>query len=139
MPTYTAAYQPSAPAGPQGSSTLAPCRLLDTRLPTGPLGGPALTAGATRTFDARGACAIPPTARAIATNVTVTDASGPGHLRLWAADELVPLSSTVNFTAGQTRAANAIVRIGGSGSFSIFCGMAAGATHVVVDVAGYFE
>jgi glucose/arabinose dehydrogenase len=137
--TVRATYQPSAPEGPQGFSTLAPCRLVDTRLADGPLGGPSLTAGSTRTFDARGACGIPPTARAIAANVTVTGPSGPGHLRLWAADELVPVSSTVNFAAGQTRAANAVVRLGATGSFSVFCGMPAGSVHLVVDVAGTFE
>jgi hypothetical protein len=45
----------------------------------------------------------------------------------------------VNFTAGQTRAANAVVRLGATGSFSVFCGTSSGTAHVVVDVAGYFE
>ena len=137
--TYTAVYQRSTPAGPQGFSTVAPCRLVDTRRPTGPLGGPALPAGAARTFDARSACGIPATARAIAANVTVTGPSGPGHLRLWASDELMPASSAVNFTAGQTRAAVAQLRLSAGGSFSVFCGMPAGSTHVVVDVTGYYE
>ena len=137
--TYTATYQLSTREGPQGLFTLAPCRLLDTRNPAGALGGPALPAGGVRTFDVRDVCGIPPTARAIVANVTVTASTGPGHLRLWASDELVPLSSTVNFAAGQTRASNAVVRLGAEGSFSVLNGMASGSVHVIVDAAGYFQ
>jgi glucose/arabinose dehydrogenase len=137
--TYTATYQLSTREGPQGLFTLAPCRVVDTRNPAGALGGPALPAGGVRTFDVRDVCGIPPTARAIVANVTVTASTGPGHLRLWSSDELVPLTSTVNFTAGQTRASNAVVRLGVSGSFSVLAGMASGSVHVIVDVAGYFQ
>jgi hypothetical protein len=92
-----------------------------------------------RTFDVRDVCGIPSTARAIVANVTVTTPTGPGHLRLWSSDELVPLSSTVNFAAGLTRASNAVVRLGADGSFSVLNGMASGSVHVIVDVAGYFQ
>jgi glucose/arabinose dehydrogenase len=137
--TYTATYQLQTPEGPLGLFTLAPCRVVDTRNPAGALGGPALTAGAARTFEVRGACGIPPTARAIVVNVTVTAPTGPGHLRLWASDELVPLTSTVNFAAGQTRAGNAVLGLGADGAFSVLCGMPSGSTHFVLDVMGYFQ
>ena len=84
-------------------------------------------------------CGIPPTARALAVNVTVTAPTGPGHLRLWAADELAPRTSTINFMAGQTRANNAVVKLGAGGSFSVLCGMPSGSTHLIVDVTGYFQ
>jgi hypothetical protein len=137
--TYTATYQLSTDEGPQDFFTLSPCRLVDTRLATGPLGGPALVAQTTRTFDLHGACGIPGSARALALNVTVTGATQAGHLRLHSSDELVPSSSTVNFQAGQTRANNAVARLGNDGGLSIFCGMASGSVHVVLDVVGYFE
>jgi hypothetical protein len=125
--------------GPQGLYTLAPCRLVDTRRPAGALGGPALAAGGMRSFDVGGACGIPPTARAIAVNVTVAAPTAPGHLRVWAADELVPLTSTLNFAAGQSRSSDAVVRLGAAASFSVFCGMPSGSTDLVVDVTGYFQ
>jgi glucose/arabinose dehydrogenase/PKD repeat protein len=137
--TYTATYQPAVDQGPQDFFTLAPCRVLDTRDPNGPLGGPALAAGAERAFDVRAACGIPAGARAIAVNLTVTGASAPGHLRLWATGELPPVSSTINFAAGSTRANSAVLRLGTNGSFSVFCATASGSAHLVVDVAGYFE
>jgi hypothetical protein len=59
-------------------------------------------------------------------------------LRLWAADSR-PLTSTIDFAAGRTRASNAVVRLGAGGSFSVLCGMSAGSTHLVVDVTGYFQ
>jgi hypothetical protein len=137
--SFTAAYQPSVDLGHPNFFTLAPCRLLDTRDPDGPLGGPALSAGAARTFDVRGVCKIPPTAGAIAVNVTATGSTGQGHFRFWAAGEPMPATSTVNFTAALTRANNAVLRLGAGGSFSVFCGMPTGAAHLVVDVTGYYE
>ena len=85
-----------------------PCRLLDTRGPVGPTGGPALAAGASRTFTLAGLCAIPSTARALALNVTVTQPTAAGHLTLHAAGGAVPTASTLNYLAGSVRANNAI-------------------------------
>ena len=98
-----------------------------------------MTAGQTRGFTVSGACFIPATARALVVNVAVVAPTGPGHLRLFSADELRPLTSVVNSAGGQTRAANAIVRLGAGGDLSVFCGMTSGSVHLVLDVAGYFE
>jgi glucose/arabinose dehydrogenase len=137
--TFTATYQASTDEGPLGYFTVTPCRLVDTRNAPGPRGGPALAAGATRTFDLRGECAIPATAKALALNVTVTAPTVAGNLRLYPADELSPGTSTVNFASGQTRANNARVRLGGTGALAVFCSMASGTAHVVLDVVGFFE
>jgi hypothetical protein len=131
--TYTAAYQLSVDEGPQDFFTLAPCRIVDTRI-----GGGALVAGTERSLDFR-SCGVPVGARAVAVNVTVTGSTGPGHLRLWATGEARPVSSTINFAAGVTRANNAVLRLAADGSVSVFCSMASGSTHLVVDVTGYFE
>ena len=137
--TVTATYQMSTEVGPQGYFTVVPCRLVDTRGPSGPRGGPALAAGATRTFDLAGACGIPATARALAVNVAVTAPARAGNLRLHSPDELRPATSTINFNAGQTRAVGTQVRLGNPPSVSVFCSMATGTVHVVLDVVGYFE
>jgi glucose/arabinose dehydrogenase len=137
--TYTATYQLSVDEGPQGYFTVTPCRLVDTRDPPGPRGGPALAAGETRTFALAGACGIPSTARALALNVTVTGATTAGHLRLYSPDEPRPSTSTVNFGGGQARGNDAQVRLGSTGGLAVFCSMASGTTHLVLDVVGYFE
>jgi hypothetical protein len=51
----------------------------------------------------------------------------------------VPLASTINYRAGQTRANNAIVPLGRDGDLRVTAGQAVGSVHVVVDVFGYFE
>ena len=121
--------------------TLSPCRALDTRRPAGPGGGPALAAAGTRTFVARGVCGIPVTARAVSTNVTVTNAAASGVLSLYPSDlPAAPIALALGFRAGQTRANNALVLLAsdGSGAFKI-TSTAAGSVDVVVDVNGWFE
>jgi hypothetical protein len=137
--TYTAVYQPSVVSGPHDFFTLAPCRLVDTRNPDGPLGGPGLAARQTREFNAHGACGVPASARAIAVNVAAVSPPATGHLRLHSADEARPATSTLNFAAGRTRANNAILRLGAAGGFEAYCDMPAGSVDLVVDVVGYFE
>jgi FG-GAP-like repeat len=119
--------------------TLAPCRSIDTRAATGPLGGPGMGANTTRDFPVRGSCGVPTSAKALALNVTVTGTAGPGDLRLFPSGLTPPATSTINWRAGQTRANNAVVFFGANGSLGIRCDMPAGATHVIVDVVGYFE
>jgi len=119
--------------------TVPPCRLVDTRLATSRSGGPALAAGATRLFRVSGACGIPPTARALSFNVSVIQPDASGHLRIYPAGTAAPLISTINYSAGQTRANNAIVQVGDSEQLAVFCGQATGSAHFVLDVNGYFE
>jgi len=123
-----------------GYFTVAPCRVLDTRGSTGPYGGPPLSAGVSRSFTIAGQCAIPPSATAISLNLTVTGATGPGYLTVYPAGSAIPLASTINFRAGQTRANNAIVPLGAGGGIAIFYGQASGnLVDVIVDVNGYFQ
>jgi hypothetical protein len=88
-----------------------------------------------------GACAVPATAKAVSVNVTVTGPSGPGNLRLYPTGSPLPLASNINWSAGQTRANNAVVRLGSSGSLAVRCDMpaAGAATHFILDVTGYFQ
>jgi hypothetical protein len=63
-----------------------------------------------------------------------------GHLTIYPADKTQPLTSTINFNAGQTRANNAILLLSsdGTGGVKIYNG-SGGTVHVVIDVNGYFE
>jgi Tol biopolymer transport system component len=117
--------------------TLPPCRLFDSRL-----AGPALPAGIPRTLATRGVCGIPATAQAIAANVTVIQPTAAGHLSLYPGDTAVPLASSLNFSGGQTRANNTVLKLSfdGRGDFNLAPFMAGtGSVHVVVDVTGYFQ
>jgi hypothetical protein len=122
--------------------TLPPCRVLDTRNATGPLGAPSLQPGATRTFDvAASTCGIPATARAISVNLAVTGPVGPGHLTLYPGDAvLAPLASTINFSANQTRANNTLLALAsdGSGTIKVLAGTG-GTVDFILDVNGFFQ
>ena len=121
-----------------GLFTLTPCRLIDTRLPAGPFGGPALAAGANRVFTVVGQCGIPAGAKAISSNATITQPTAPGFVVLFPGGA-VPGVSNVNFRAGQTRANNAIVPLSAGGTLSVTDGQSSGTTHFILDVNGYFQ
>jgi hypothetical protein len=116
--------------------TLTPCRLLDTRTPAD---GPALAAGEVRSIKVADACGVSGGARAVSVNLAVTQPTAAGNLRLFAAGSLVPLVSTINYAAGQTRANNAVAPLSATGWLSIRCAQATGGVHVILDVNGYFE
>jgi hypothetical protein len=129
-------------AQPTSFFTLTPCRLIDTRNPVGPLGGPALAASQARVFALAGAagCGVPSTARALAVNVTVTQTASSGYLAIFAADQQPQGTSDISFKTGRTVANNAVLRLSGegSGSLSVFAG-SAGSLHFILDVVGYFQ
>ena len=82
-----------------------------------------------------------PRNRAIFNGLIVVDTLG----LIWAlvvhpADLGIPLASNVNFSMGQTRANNAILRLSNDGSGSITVeNVAPGTVHFILDVNGYFE
>ena len=119
--------------------TVTPCRLLDTRNPTGPLGGPALQAGAERAFPIVGRCGVPSTARAVSLNVAVAGPTATGHLRFHPGGTPRPLVSTINYSAGQTRSNNLIAPLSVLGDLAVFSGQSSGTVHVILDVNGYFQ
>jgi hypothetical protein len=130
----------SVSTGPTDFYTLAPCRLLDTRLAPGAWGGPAVPAGGERVVTAAGRCDIPSSAKAVALNVTAVTPPAVGNLRFFPGDGTAPNASTLNFLAGQTRANNAIVMLASSGSGTLGLRNSSSANvHVVIDVNGYFE
>lgn len=141
-PTTTPSVTPTlTPVGAPGARfyTLTPCRIADTRLPNGPQGGPALIAGASRTFGVGGICGVSPTAKSVAVNVTVVNATAIGNLTLYPAGTSAPLASTLNFRASAARANNAVVLLGTSGAISVLCSMPSGTADFILDVTGYFE
>jgi ELWxxDGT repeat protein len=122
-----------------GFHTVPPCRLIDTRTADPTFGGPALVANADRTFPLFGPCGIPTTARALSVNLTVTQPTAQGNLRLYPGGTILPLVSTINYVAGQTRANNAIAPLNGLGELAVRCSQPSGTAHFILDVNGYFE
>ncbi len=119
--------------------TVFPCRVADTRNPPGPSGGPALAAGATRTFQVANICGVPSSAKAVFINMVVVLPSDFGDLRVYPAGQTAPLASFINFRPGVTRANNGIVGLGDGGQISVQCDMASGSTNLLFDVYGYFQ
>jgi hypothetical protein len=119
-------------------NTVPPCRIVDTRNAPGVYGGPAIPGNGTRNFVLTGQCGIPATAKSVAVNLTVVQASSGGHLAAFPAGQGLPLASTMNFGAGQTRANNAVLSLSAGGAISVFNG-AAGPANFLLDVTGWFE
>jgi hypothetical protein len=134
--TVTATFNLSLPSK---YYTLPICRLVDTRNPAGPSGGPRLAANASRNFPVTGVCGVPSDAKAVAVVSTVTGETGPGNLRIYPRDAPLPVSSAINFVANRARANSGIFGLGTSGQVSVRCDMATGGTHFVLDVYGYFK
>ena len=130
----------TAPTPPPATAfnTLPPCRVVDTRNAPGPWGAPALAASGVRTFVLADQCGIPPTAKSVAANLTVTQPTAGGHLTVFPAGSTPPLASVINFSAGQTRANNAVLRLGDGGAVTVQSGTS-GTVHLILDVTGYFE
>jgi hypothetical protein len=115
---------------------LTPCRVVDTRLPNGPFGGPAISGGSERDFALpQGACNIPPQAAAYSLNVTVVPNGYLGYLTVWPTGQTQPLVSTLNSLDGRIKANAAIIPTGSGGAVSVY---ASDTTQVVLDVNGYF-
>jgi hypothetical protein len=113
-----------------------PCRLVDTRLGIGPLGGPSLVGNAARTFPVRSApCNLPATAQAYSMNFTAVPNGSLGFLTTWPAGQTQPLVSTLNAVTGTVTANSAIVPAGTNGDVSVFVTNNA---DVIIDVNGYF-
>ncbi len=115
---------------------VSPCRVADTRNPTGTFGGPSMTGPSSRDFPIpSGACGIPAGALAYSLNVTVVPKGKLGYLSLWPSGEPQPFVSTLNSFQGYVVANAAIVPAGAGGAISVFV---TDTTDVILDINGYF-
>ena len=117
---------------------LVPTRIKDTR--TG-LGGTGIAHTATtQTLRVTGTAGVPDGATAVVLNVTAVDPTATAYVTVWPTDRTQPTVSNINTSAGTTVPNLVVVRLptsGGSiGSINLF--NAAGDTHLLVDVLGYF-
>jgi hypothetical protein len=82
---------------------------------------------------------VPLTAAAVSINMTVTQPTNAGDLRIYPGGGVTPPTSVINYGPGQTRANNAIAPLGVSGELGTRCDQASGTVHLILDINGYFE
>ena len=130
--TTTAVPIPDGP-GAGEFIPLVPARLLDTRDRSGAIGS-----GVAIDLVVVGRGGVPSTGvEAVAVNLTVVSPAAAGFLTVFPAGSPRPLASAINFVPGDVIANAAVVKLGTGGAMSIY--NSTGATHVVVDVVGYFS
>ena len=113
-----------------------PCRVVDTRLAAGPLGGPDLLAGQTRSFPIQSSsCGLPSTAQAWSLNFAVVPPGPLGYLTAWPTGQSRPVVATLNAMTGAITANAGIVPAGTSGSIDVY---STNDTKLVIDINGYF-
>ena len=118
----------------------APARVLDSRPAGDTVDGQfqrsgVLAAGATMTLPVGGRAGVPPTAASVALNVTVTQAQGNGFATVFPCGGAVPNASNLNYLTGDTVPNSVITGLGAAGAICIYT---SAATHLIVDIAGYF-
>ncbi len=128
-----------APPGGTGALSFypaVPCRISDTRNAVGTFGGPTMIAGQSRVYPIpSSACSIPASAQAYSLNATVVPTGTLGYLTLWPSGQAQPFVSTLNALDGSVVANAAIVPAGAGGAVAAF---ATNATHLILDINGYF-
>lgn len=111
---------------------LTPTRLVDTRTTFQSLG-----AGQRADITVLGRAGVPSTGvSAVVLNLTAVVPNHVTHLRAWPAGAPRPNASVLNTSPGRTQAAMVTVAVGGGGKVSLY--NAAGTTHYIVDVLGYY-
>lgn len=136
-------YKPVAPGARFVS--LAPCRIADTRAG----GGPPVAEGSSRQFQVTGSspvmaaqggraggCEVPAGAVAAEVSISAVTPDGNGFARVWPSDIVAPTATFVNYARSQATTNSGTVPLGGAGAVKV--GAFSAATHVVVDVQGYF-
>jgi len=129
-------FVPSQTASALEFFPLTPCRIADSRLTNGPLGGPFLSANTSRSFPILSStCGIPSSAQAYSLNVTSLPHQTLEYLTAWPTGQPQPFVSTLNSYSGTVTANAAVVPAGSNGDISIYVTDDA---DLVLDVNGYF-
>lgn len=131
---------PASAATPGAASSYTaltpPTRILDTRNATGVPTRTPVGAGATLSLTVAGVAGVPATATAVTLNVTAVGSTKGGYLTVYPDGVARPVSTNVNFVAGQTQANLVTVAIGTGGKVDFY--NLAGTTHIVADLQGYY-
>lgn len=132
MGIYDGAVSVSTTGG--GFTPIVPTRVLDTRTTVAGAIGPDLAVP----VKIKGVAGVPSTATAVALKLVAVQPTAAGYLSVYPVGELRPVLSSLNFQAGIT-VGNSVVAELNDGQDSINVYNANGNTHVVIDVAGYWD
>ena len=128
---------PTTVATPGAFTSLAPSRVLDTRIGNGAPAAP-VASGATLRLQVTGRGGVPATGvSAVVLNVTVTRPTATGYVTVFPDGTAQPNASNLNFVPGQTVPNLVVVKVGTGGMVDL-TNMSPGSTHLVADVAGYY-
>jgi hypothetical protein len=117
----------------RGSFTpLTPLRFLDTR--TG-LGASKAKVGPGATINVT-VPGLPAGVSSVVLNVTATNTTTTGYVRVWPYGEALPSTSNLNYTSGKTVPNLVMVRVGSGGRISL--NNSAGTADLIADLSGYF-
>jgi hypothetical protein len=124
---------------PGGYTSLAPSRLLDTRVPVGVPTASAVAARATVGLQVAGRGGVPVSGvSAVVLNVTVTAPKSAGFVTVYGDGTAFPTASNLNFVAGQTVPNLVIAPVGANGKVALYNG-SGGTVHLIADVSGWFS
>jgi len=127
---------------PAGSSftAITPARVLETRPgypgdQTAGAGSLGLAAGSTTEVQIGGRLGVPADAAGVALNVAAISPQSGGYITVFPCDTARPVASSLNYTAGAVTPNAVTAAIGAGGKVCIYT---YAATHLAVDVNGYF-
>lgn len=118
-------------------SPITPYRVLDSRTSNGGWGSTPLSSGSPRNVKVAGVGGVPASAVAVVMNVTAAGSTAESFLTLYPRSTPLPNASNLNFVPGQTVPNLVTTRVGSLGEVTV--ATAAGSTHVIIDVLGYYE
>lgn len=122
--------EPDAGAG-ESYNSVGPERLLDTRSqPPGQLSGSQPV-----TIDVAGNAGVPEDASSVVVSLKATNPSGSGFLKAFSADQSGSSGSVLTYNSGETSGDTVVVKLSSDGKFTV---VASTATHLGIDVFGYF-
>jgi hypothetical protein len=137
---------PAHAGGPYQYFPVTPCRVFDTRSPSGPTGGAPLTNPGPHDFRIQGNCGVPNGAQAVTINATVVTPTQFGDLRLYPVGAPLVNVATLAYPPNDPALANGAIVPLGPVSLSTdkdlrtVIGMVqSGTIHLIVDVTGYFQ
>lgn len=125
--------------------SVAPCRIVDTRVAGGKLATNTtrnFAVSGTTGFPAQGGtsggCGIPASATAISASIIAVNPAGNGHLDAWAVGTAQPTASILNFQKGQNNNTGAIIPIKPNANPALSIHAGSGPLDVVIDITGYY-
>jgi hypothetical protein len=120
-------------------NTLAPVRVLDSRVAYGIGLTNRFHTGVPRKLVIAGTHGVPANAVAVTANLTVVGQTKGGYVSVTPTRVPNPTTSNINFPVGDTRANGLTAKLGGTSIWLVYKGSAAGSrTDLVLDITGYY-